>query len=85
MSAGASNPATSDDPSSTVSVYKNSFYVNEKNQCMLWSAVKPSKCDGFIHSLGWGGTIIDFDYLCPVNTSSTHTSICPVTTYINMH
>jgi hypothetical protein len=52
-------------------------FVNEGNCMMSWEMVQPCTNIGFLHSLGSGGSVIDFDYSRPRNTLSATTSVRP--------
>lgn len=50
-------------------------FGTEDNGLIPWETVLPSTDIGFPHSLGSGGSVIDFDYSRPKNTISAKTSV----------
>ena len=54
-------------------------FGSQDNVLIPWETVRPSADTGFPHSLGSGGSLIDFDYSHPKNTTSAQTSVCPIT------
>jgi hypothetical protein len=52
-------------------------FGTEDNGLRCWETVQPSTDTGFPHSLGSGGSVIDFDYSRPKHTISAKTSVRP--------
>ena len=72
-SSSGDSPTTTTVPGITDSL----SFGSENGALIPWEGVRPSTDTGLPHSLGSGGSVIDFDYLRSKNTVSAHTSVRP--------